>query len=328
MKKKWLLGGAAVALCGVLVVGLLIANPGQWRESWKFGIGGTKQTVRYTPSRLGIHGSVMSARLSRSYDLTQAILESDLIADVTIVSWLGDYPSQQGSHGPLTYFSARVNAVFKGDPDDIIILNQAGNSTMTFDNYPLHQVGDRMIMFLRALTENEHAESFVEYDGNPPYGSLAWMCTIMDVQSINGTLFVSDRFGHLTDEIVKNFIPNEDFNFSATNIEIIETFHKQMEEQCPILAETRQLAYNNVLGYEELVDAINVVESKGIEYLDIYVPYHERLAAWAEENNLILDRTTGIYYPVHERRDLVRFESESSQTEIYSSQELDERGDY
>lgn len=50
-----------------------------------------------------------------------AVAESDLVADVTIASWLGETNSEKNDIYK-TFFTAKINSVLKGESTDEIVL--------------------------------------------------------------------------------------------------------------------------------------------------------------------------------------------------------------
>ena len=253
MRKKLLQIGVP-AVCGVLLLILYITAP------WKGG--------RETPVRVGSKG-VDVASLYRSYTLEEAILYSDLVADVTVTSWLSETVRQSSTQVfDKTFFSVKVNAVIKGEPLEQFVLMQDGNGLYTRDNYPLFQKDDRLILF---LNKNDRAE-----DDSYKYDTFYWIIgsysTVMDVVTVDKTLYAIDRWGFMTrDE--ENYDYDEHGNyievldsrycFSNLNPSDARTALRRRDEADPILA-TMNNRSNRVLLYDEVLNYAQKINKGGI----------------------------------------------------------------
>ena len=132
-----------IAACfALLVVAAFIFRPGtSVNGELRFGDG------LDTPAVTG--AEIAAASFDKAYTLSSAYKESDLVADVSIIEWL--YESEE------TYFRAKINKVYKGDKTagDEIVLIQAGNSNFTYEEYPLFNKGDRLILNLELVNDAE-----------------------------------------------------------------------------------------------------------------------------------------------------------------------------
>ena len=244
MRKKLLQIGVP-AVCGVLLLILTIAAP------WKSG-------GKDTPVRVGTQG-ITEPSLHREYDLEEAILHSDLVADVTVTSWLSEKPNPFGQ----TYFNAKVNNVLKGEALDEFILVQDGNREFTIDNYPLFQKGDRLLVFLNKYDGTEDED--VDYD--TIYWIIGAYSTVMDIQSVDGTQYAIDRLGVMTREkgihydFDGRYIEILDPKYSLTTLDsaIVSRTIQRRDKADPVLAEmdnsrNRVLLYDEVLNYVQKTD--------------------------------------------------------------------------
>ncbi|MCL1806143.1 MAG: hypothetical protein FWG31_00400 [Oscillospiraceae bacterium] len=247
MRKKLLQIGVP-AVCGVLLLILTIAAP------WKSG-------GKDTPVRVGTQG-ITESSLHRFYDLEDAILHSDLVADITIASWLGENSYFLGQ----TYFNVKVNNVLKGAALEEFILVQEGNSKSTVRNYPLFQKGDRLLLFLNEYdgTTDEHT------DFDTVYWIIGAYSTVMDIQSVDGTLYAIDRWGGMTSE--DRGYHNED----GLYIEVIKPRHdlttldsatasrtiQRRDEADPVLAQMDN-SRNRVLLYDEVLNYVQKINKGG-----------------------------------------------------------------
>lgn len=137
------------------------------------------------PNRLG--ESRMQGSLLRRYSLEEAVAESDLIVDVSVTGWLEDHENRL-----QTFFEVEVEDTFKGDELERFVLVQDGSTSRTFDFYPLFQVGNRLMLFLKGPVEQfeGHENVCFTIGGHP---------TVLYITELDGSSYVQDRFGALTE---------------------------------------------------------------------------------------------------------------------------------
>lgn len=106
-----------------------------------------------TPAITGKEGTIIPD-FSKVFTLSEAFLDADLVAEVIITGWLDEIINQENV-SELTYFKANIIKTYKNitelDTDEITIL-QSGNSDWTYQNYPLFQNGDRLLLCLKSYT--------------------------------------------------------------------------------------------------------------------------------------------------------------------------------
>ncbi len=133
------------------------------------------------PVRLGAVSDA-SASLERTYSLTSAFDLADAVAVVEIKSWLFEDKEMHE-----TFYSAATDRCYKGELPESFTLAQNGCSEITYVDYPLFTVGNKLLLFLN-------------YAENTEYGNLYWIrgsyTTVMDVVlSDSGEEYIADRFG-------------------------------------------------------------------------------------------------------------------------------------
>lgn len=106
-----------------------------------------------TPVITGKEGTIIPD-FSKIFTLSEAFLDADLVAEVIITGWLGEIINQENV-SELTYFKANIIKTYKNitdlDTDEITIL-QSGNTDWTYENYPLFQNGDHLLLCLKSYT--------------------------------------------------------------------------------------------------------------------------------------------------------------------------------
>ena len=263
LKKRWLLGGAAVVVCGVLLFGSFIINRGQRQESVT-GVAKEKfvwdGVVRDTPVRVGTEGTI-SASMARSYNFIEAVIESDVVADITITSWMEELLiSQDRDRGGCTFFNAKINYLYKGDAPDEIVIMQLGDNKWTHKNYPLFKNGDRLLLFLNGTNDM--------YDNSMYPDNMFWIpgshTTVMDVYELDGILYSVDRWGIMTNDKL-GYIPEEErLNFNIVNEETRNFLHAHIDSIDPVLSEARREYYENILFYDDVAKEIqNILTKEG-----------------------------------------------------------------
>lgn len=188
--KKRLLKAAVPALAAVLLAVLAVFLPKP------AAFGSLKDTSGLdTPVRVGASG--MKARMAGPEPIRRAIEKADLVADLTVSGWLGESDEGFG----VTFFTAQVNKVYKGEPTEQIILAQTGNGKRTIAQSPLFQKGGRMILFLKKVEQEKNEEyhaagTLTRHEGE--YAILGGHAGILDVVSQGKKSFVIDRLGMAT----------------------------------------------------------------------------------------------------------------------------------
>ncbi|MCL2030138.1 MAG: hypothetical protein FWG93_01200 [Oscillospiraceae bacterium] len=149
--------------------------------------------IKQTPARFGkreIHADGFR------YRLEEALAKSDVVADVTVVSWLDerleDFP-------PMTFFSVKANTLYKGNIPDIFVMMQNGNQEITLEDYPLFQVGDRLLVFLFGPIAQEEWDGSRRITGvDGAYSILAAHASVLGIHAMEDTLYAIDRDGYIT----------------------------------------------------------------------------------------------------------------------------------
>ena len=139
-----------------------------------------------TPVRLGQEGTVF-ADYMYSGDYESLCSNSDVIVEVVIKEWLGE--DLEGS--PKTFFHAVVINSFKGNltEEDEIIIRQNGNSRETFEDMPLFQNGNQMILFLKKGSMSMYYEN----DSRDMYYLLCDSLSILDVATVDNVKYLNKR---------------------------------------------------------------------------------------------------------------------------------------
>ena len=84
------------------------------------------------PVRIG--EATGNASFNRSYSLTEAFEEADVVALVQVGNWLGE----KTDGFSYTYYEADALECYKGDIPTHFTLMQSGASTSTYEDYPLY----------------------------------------------------------------------------------------------------------------------------------------------------------------------------------------------
>jgi hypothetical protein len=173
---------------------------------------------RDTPVRVAT-GGTLHTTLVKEYTFDVAVEDSDLIADVTIIEWLGESIGT----GCATFFRARVNATLKGKEYEEITLLQSGNSEYTMQGFPLFKNGDRLLVFLTKAPGAQEAQS--EHRNN------YWTnrATLMDVVEYNSEFYLLNRGGQL------HWCLNENDNIQKIGGELWSTVNEQFRKHDPFL---------------------------------------------------------------------------------------------
>ncbi|MCL2030139.1 MAG: hypothetical protein FWG93_01205 [Oscillospiraceae bacterium] len=213
-----------------------------------------KQTpVRYAESTVYGQGPL--------YPFDESVAEADVIADVTIVSWLDE--ALEGF--AVTYFSVKVNAVLKGDAPGTFILLQSGSSERTYDRMPLHQVGERLLMFLKnPVTEEEWGDpaSWERQLYKEVYWPFSMNSSYMEIYPIGDTLYAADRNGFLTRTISQRRAFSKSGAYTQLDDEIRNALRGQMDEVDPFASSGHRTRF---FWYDEVVREIELLTEEGGE---------------------------------------------------------------
>lgn len=112
-----------------------------------------------TPVLIGTQGVTQCSQEDIEYD--DLITRSDIIAKVKILEWLGEIDEPQEK----TFFKAELLNVYKGNEtsNNLIRIMQEGNSKFTIKDFPLFKNGDKLILFLKKV-ENDDSYWVLGYD--------------------------------------------------------------------------------------------------------------------------------------------------------------------
>jgi hypothetical protein len=130
--------------------------------------------------------------ISDVFKLDTSVKGADIIADVTILEWLGE-----GEYS--TFFRARVNRTIYGKEYEEIEIALLGNSKIIVEGgSPLFINGDRLLLFFRGWEDSHvynvifhHIFSVIEQDGVPYILDRRYTPELWEnetVQKINGNL--------------------------------------------------------------------------------------------------------------------------------------------
>lgn len=95
----------------------------------------------------------------QTYPFEEAVNLSDLIVEITIDERLGELVDPI----PKTIFNAVVTDVVKGSNEkkgEFINVLQQGNSDWTFNDTPLFESGDTLVLFLKSVTDEEYPNTY------------------------------------------------------------------------------------------------------------------------------------------------------------------------
>jgi hypothetical protein len=203
------------------------------------------KSVVHTPVRVG--KGVGQAMLESTFtDLKSAINNSDLVIDLTISSWISE-----DKDNIYTLFNANVNSCLKGNSPDQIVLSQFGSSEFTLKDYPLFDVGDRMIVFLKKA---------IGLDYEDAYYIIGEYTSIIDIKLIDKTLYAADRYGVLTSNLLD--VDKSYFNFKTIDATIRDKFLQQLYLY-NTLQYKQEAMYKNFFLYEELINELKNIVIKG-----------------------------------------------------------------
>jgi hypothetical protein len=222
--------------------------------------------------------------------------KSNLIADVTIIEWLGeslDFDADDMDFA--TYFLAKVNRTIKGEERDTIVIRQSGNSQSTLVEDPLYRNGDRLLLFLYEIPDERVKEIEIKCSINfkeDVFGITGMHLTPLIIQENEGKNFVFSRFdvdytvgeslskddrikaadSKMTDIIFKNYIDYDPLisnlfleraqmsGFSAKNHENFKSeYAREYNDEInyrALLEDFNCYHFGDVYGYNDVVERI------------------------------------------------------------------------
>jgi hypothetical protein len=159
-----------------------------------------RNNIRAESGRVGKYGYA-SVSVANDYTLTEALTNADLVADITVIEYLGESNMPYGAS--KSFFRVQVNELFKGEYTDEFTLMQTGNSEYTIEYFPLLQAGDRMLVFVNKAVDAESPLPGLNYwsDLQNPYWLITEHFSIMDIQTVDNIAYAMDRMGWLTRDI-------------------------------------------------------------------------------------------------------------------------------
>ena len=123
-----------------------------------------------------------NACFNRSFSLTEAFEEADVVALVQVGNWL----REKDGGFPITFYKAAVVKSYKGDLPREFTLMQNGGSAGTYEDYPLYTCGNELLVFLRKA----------DADYPDAYQSVGSFSTVLyAADAVDGTRYYLDRFG-------------------------------------------------------------------------------------------------------------------------------------
>ncbi|MBO6052181.1 MAG: hypothetical protein J6Q17_00450 [Clostridia bacterium] len=130
------------------------------------------------PVRTGTH-EIQTVSLDVFPDLPDAYADADLVASVKIGEWLGE-----DTDIGCTFYMADVIHTYKGEAVDEILLVQDGTSAATVHNYPLFTAGNRLLLFLYRMDDEELG---------PIYWIRGSFTSVCDIVKLKKNYFVLPR---------------------------------------------------------------------------------------------------------------------------------------
>ena len=221
-----------------------------------------------TPVRIGQVGRIMPQY--DEYTLDLAFEYSDIIADITIVEWIGE-----AKNGNATFFRAKVNKTLKGEEYKEIELIQTGDSEFTIVEFPLLKNGDRLLAILKepsSYSDDDYQGKYwidhialldvLEYEGKPyllnrgewPFG--ADFRENDDVKKIKGELrdSINEEFRKHDPVLTEIWEETMRHRISDSNLEsFIEEENKRNETES---ASADNLGHQDVFDYDDVVKII------------------------------------------------------------------------
>jgi hypothetical protein len=186
---------------------------------------------RDTPVRVSQWGEINISR-ERLPEFAECVEYADLIADVTIVEWLGE--SEEGQ-ARITYFKGTVNKVVKGNELEEVEIIQIGSSRATSRLTPLFKNGDRLLVFLREMEDGDEKGKFVVSTAR-----------LMAITEYKNDLYLVDR------SIVQDF--SEILKTERIDGELRKSINEEYRTHDPFLAMIRDEAFEAIMNAPDMVD--------------------------------------------------------------------------
>lgn len=134
------------------------------------------------PSQMGKDGSCFMPGHEDLLNIKRIYEESDVVCIVTIRDWLGETEPKL-----YTFYEAKVEQIYKGEPAESIVVCQAGSSEGLFNSTPLFTYGDKLLL---GLCRNEKRPYPNAYDIIGMETTVSYLATAED-----GKVYVIDEVG-------------------------------------------------------------------------------------------------------------------------------------
>ena len=184
------------------------------------------------PVRIG--EATGNACFNRSFSLTEAFEEADVVALVQVGNWLGE----KTDGFPYTYYEADALECYKGDIPAHFTLMQSGASTSTNEDYPLYTYGNQLLLFLRH-SQTDWGEAYIQYPG--AYVNVCAFITMMYAANADdGSRYFVDRFGLMTYEELRANPGSATLGQPLSRMQesTVEELRADLEKTDPLLAES------------------------------------------------------------------------------------------
>lgn len=184
------------------------------------------------PVRIG--EATGNASFNRSFSLTEAFEEADVVALVQVGNWLGE----KTDGFSYTYYEADALECYKGDIPAHFTLMQSGASTSTYEDYPLYTYGNQLLLFLDQ-TQTDGGEAYIQYPG--AYVNVCSFITMMYAANADdGSRYFVDRFGLMTYEELMNNPGSATLGQPLSRMQesTVKELRADLEKTDPLLAES------------------------------------------------------------------------------------------
>ena len=205
------------------------------------------------PVRIG--EATGNASFNRSYSLTEAFEEADVVALVQVGNWLGE--KTEGF--PYTYYEADALECYKGDIPAHFTLMQSGASTSTYEDYPLYTYGNQLLLFLRH-SQTDWGEAYIQYPG--AYVNVCAFITTMYVANADdGSRYFVDRFGLMSMREQETGDSALEQPLSRMQESTVEELRADLEKTDPLLAESLSSGERKNSSFEAYVYTQDALET-------------------------------------------------------------------
>jgi len=192
-----------------------------------------------TPARTG-NGVVSHNPGYVEFSLDEIIQESDIIADVTIVEWLGEYNKRSN----LTFFKAKLNNSIKGEGSGEIEIVQYGSTKFIDVEKPLFKNGNRLLIFARSMDDDVDDYGDVFKNKYRVFDSR-----LLYILEYKDQLYLLDRGGDF------------DYAFDNEGIkklegELKDSINEAFREHDPIFAEKGIRRHCDVYNYDDFIQKV------------------------------------------------------------------------